>query len=110
MNHSNVRFVGCSVDLHLGEILRDGEQSRCLQRGGYGLPNIDATRDHSAVDGSVDCGVVQIVWATVTAACFCWYWAAAWVTIASAAIYRGSAVSALALARSSCCGLRLPPW
>ena len=59
-DHAHIRFVSAGIDLHLGQILRDSEQSRGLQRSSHGLPDIYAARDHSSIDRRVDAGVVKI--------------------------------------------------
>ncbi len=43
-----------------GQILRDLEQHRCLQAGGHRLAQVDAARDHHAVDGRADLRARQV--------------------------------------------------
>ena len=56
----HVGFVGLGVNLHLGQVLGDGENRRRLQRCRHRLSDIDIARHHDAVDGRTDRRVIQI--------------------------------------------------
>ena len=50
-NGSHIGFVYVGVHLHFGQVLRDLEDGRCLERGGHGLADVHVARDDGAVDG-----------------------------------------------------------
>ena len=60
LNDTNVRFGHIRVDLHFGEIIRDGENDRRLQTGGDRLANIDIARNHQPIDRRRDRAVVEV--------------------------------------------------
>ena len=47
---ADIGLVDLELDLHLRQILGDGEQLRCLQAGGHGLAGLDIADQHHAVD------------------------------------------------------------
>jgi hypothetical protein len=57
---ANIGFVCLGIDLHLGQILSDGEQRGRLQRGRHGLANIDVARHNGAINRGMDGGVIQV--------------------------------------------------
>ena len=54
---ADVGLVDVGLDLHLGQVLGDGEQGRRLERGGHGLADVVLARHHHPVDGRGDPGV-----------------------------------------------------
>ena len=57
---ADVRLGDAGVDLHLGQVLGDGEQRGRLQRGGHRLADVDVARDDDAVDRRDDGGVGEV--------------------------------------------------
>ena len=56
----HVGLVRLGIDQHLGQVLGDNEQRGRLQAGGDSLADIDVPRDHRAVNGCPDGGMVQV--------------------------------------------------
>ena len=56
----DVGLVDRRLDLHVAQVLRDGEQHRRLQAGGDGLPGVDVAQDHGAVHRRADDGALQV--------------------------------------------------
>ncbi len=48
------------LDLHLGEVVGDGEEGGGVEGGGDGLAGIHVADDHDAVDGGVDGGALEV--------------------------------------------------
>ena len=57
---ADIRLIDLRLDLHMGEVLSDGEQLRCLEARGDGLPDFDRTLDDDAVDRRADIGALEI--------------------------------------------------
>src|SRR5262249_23231278 len=57
---ADVRLGDVGVDLHLLQVLGDGEQRGRLQRGGHRLADVDVARDDDTVDGGDDVRVVEV--------------------------------------------------
>ena len=57
---ADIRLSHIRIDLHLREIICDLKNHRRLQTGGNSLANIDAARDHYAVDRGSDRAVLKI--------------------------------------------------
>ena len=53
---AHVRLVDVGEDLHLGEVVGDGEQGGRLERRGHGLAHVHRSRNHDAVDRTADPG------------------------------------------------------
>jgi hypothetical protein len=62
---AHVGLVDVGVDLHLRQVGGDDEQRRRVHAGGDGLADVDIARDHDAVDGGFDDGVLQVDFALV---------------------------------------------
>ncbi len=60
MDRAHVAFIGAHVNLHLGQVLRDGEERRRLQASSHRLAHINAAGNHRAVNGRADGGVLQV--------------------------------------------------
>ena len=56
----DVRLVDVDLKLHGGEVLRDGEEHRRLQRGGDRLPGLHGAAHHHAVDRRADGRLLEI--------------------------------------------------
>ena len=57
---TDIRLSHIRIDLHLREIICDLKNHRGLQTGGNGLANIDAARDHHAINRRCDRAVLKI--------------------------------------------------
>ena len=57
---ADVGLVDRRLDLHVAQVLRDGEQHRRLQAGGHGLAGVDVAQDHRAVDRRADDGALEV--------------------------------------------------
>src|SRR4051812_36468881 len=57
---ADVRLVDVSLDLHLGEVLGDGEQGGGRERGGDRLADVVLAGHHLTVDRRVDLGVAEV--------------------------------------------------
>ena len=60
LNRSYIALIRGDIDLHLREVLRDGEQRRRLQRRRDRLANVYAARNDRAIDRRANDGVVQV--------------------------------------------------
>src|SRR6185369_17133710 len=59
-DHAHIGLVGVRVHLHLGKVLRNGEERRSLQGRGNRLADVNAAGDDGAVDGRTDNAVVHV--------------------------------------------------
>jgi hypothetical protein len=57
---ADIGFIDLRLDLHLVEILGDGEELRRLQARRHGLPDLDDLVDHHPVDGRADIGAAEV--------------------------------------------------
>ena len=58
---ADVRFVDIGDDLHLRQVVGDGEEGRRLEAGRYGLSLLDGPADDHTVDGRGDGRIVEVL-------------------------------------------------
>ncbi len=56
----DIGLVDLRLDLHMIEVLGDGEQLRCLEARRHGLPDLDRPVDDDAVERGADIGALEI--------------------------------------------------
>ena len=56
---ADIAFIGLGINLHLGQILRDGEQGRRLQRRSHSLADIHVAAYHHSIDRRANDGVIN---------------------------------------------------
>ena len=57
---TDVSLVDISYNPHVGEVLRNGEEFRCVEGGGHGLTFLHRLGEYHTVDGRGDGGVTEI--------------------------------------------------
>ncbi len=57
---ADVGLVHRHLELHLRQVVGDGEEGRRRQRGGHRLAHVDVARDDDALDRRLDGGVAQV--------------------------------------------------